>query len=287
MLAAPLAGMPWAACRSAPPPLRIGGRTGTEGTVLCEAAAQLVEKRLGRRVERNYNLGDSLQAHQAILTGAVDAYPEYAAPALAQILQVELASEPAAASERVRSEYLRRFQLEWLPPLGFDNRVVMTVRAPDAARLKLAKLSDIEKPDAGWALAANRAFTVSRWGLPALTKGYRVRFSKPAALLEPREVYKALGEGTATLAAGFATDADLARGEFRPLADDRNIFAANPACFVLRRESGLRFPGLRNALEELSGKVTLERMREMNRAVELEGKPAAAAAAAFLAGAGL
>ncbi len=274
------------ACREEPR-VRIGGRTGTEGTLLCEIAAQLVEKRLGKPVTRFFNLGDAQQAHQALLNGEVDAYPEYAADALGSILKVGFSADPAVASENVRLEYERRFHLLWLPPLGFDNRTVMVVRSSDARRLRAATLSAAENAPDGWALAATREFTVSGWGLPLLSKHYRLEFSKPTALLPPAEIYRALRDGRATLAAGLATDAALAGGEFQPLEDDRGAFVANPAAFVLSPGGDLTHPGLRKALEALSGKLAVGRMRELNRAVEVERKPAQEVAAAFLSSAGL
>ena len=59
-------------------------------------------------------------------------YPEYTGTALTAVLKLPPASDPAAVLERVRAEYRKRWNLEWLDPLGFNNTFAMVVRGPDA-----------------------------------------------------------------------------------------------------------------------------------------------------------
>lgn len=100
----------------AKPPIRVGSKNFTEQVVLGEIIAQHLEHRLHANVERSLNLGGTLLAHQVLLSDQIDLYPEYSGTALAAILKDPIETDPAAVLTRVRAEYLRRFQAEWLDP---------------------------------------------------------------------------------------------------------------------------------------------------------------------------
>jgi glycine betaine/choline ABC-type transport system substrate-binding protein len=50
-------------------PITVGSKNFTEQVILGEIVAQHLENRLGRRVDRQLNLGGTLLVHQALLTG--------------------------------------------------------------------------------------------------------------------------------------------------------------------------------------------------------------------------
>src|SRR6188472_3881344 len=100
--------------------IRVGSKNFTEQVVLGEIIAQHLEHRLHRKVERRLNLGGTLLAHQALLNRQIDLYPEYTGTALAVILKNPIGTDRAAVLARVKGDYLSRFQLEWLDPLGID-----------------------------------------------------------------------------------------------------------------------------------------------------------------------
>src|SRR3989304_10598348 len=64
--------------------LRIGSKNFTEQFILAEMYAQALEAR-GYRIERFINLGGTLIAHQAVVSGRIDMYPEHTRPALAAV----------------------------------------------------------------------------------------------------------------------------------------------------------------------------------------------------------
>ena len=74
----------------------------------------------------------------------------------------------------------------------------------------------------------------------------------------------------------------LSDPKYALLEDDRLAFGTNRPGLVLRQDAETRFPGLRKALGSLSGKITLQAIREMSRAVDSDKKPAADVAAQFL-----
>ena len=128
---------------SSRPRVVVGSKNFTEQVVLGEILAQQIERRLTVPVERKLNLGGTLVAHEALVKGEIDLYPEYTGTALTAILKQTPAGSPAAGVwEQVRAAYRRRWRLEWLAPLGFNDTFAMVVRGETARRAHLASLSD-------------------------------------------------------------------------------------------------------------------------------------------------
>src|SRR5215210_9476287 len=93
--------------------ITVGSKNFTEQVVLGEIIAQHLEHRLGLPVKRQLNLGGTMLAHQALIRGDIDLYPEYTGTALTTILKLPPDSDPAAALALVTGEYRARFGLEW------------------------------------------------------------------------------------------------------------------------------------------------------------------------------
>src|SRR5205085_2503999 len=119
---------------SGPRPIVVASKNFTEQLVLGEIMAQQLERRLGQKVERKLNLGGTLLAHQALINGEIDVYPEYTGTALTAILKLPPSSDAAKVLEEVRSEYAKRWRVEWLAPFGFNNSFAIVIRGDDARR---------------------------------------------------------------------------------------------------------------------------------------------------------
>ena len=73
----------------------VGSKNFTEQLVLGEIVAQHIERKLGIPVERKLNLGGTLLAHEALVNGSIDLYPEYTGTALTVILKQPPVTDPA------------------------------------------------------------------------------------------------------------------------------------------------------------------------------------------------
>ena len=120
----------------------IGSKNFTEQLVLGEIMAQQIENKTQLPVERRFYLAGTYICQQAILGGRIDIYPEYTGTALTAILHEPVESDPSAVFGRVRSEYKKRFGMEVMPSLGFNNTFAIVIRGEDARRLNLKTLSD-------------------------------------------------------------------------------------------------------------------------------------------------
>ncbi len=144
--------------------------------------AQQLERRLGEKVDRKLDLGGTLLAQQALRNGEIDLYPEYTGTALTAVLKLPPSSDAAAVLQRVRAEYRKRWRLEWLDPLGFDNTFAMVVRGPDARAQGIETLSGRRPPQQGWTLGVGYEFLQRPDGLRGLLPNL-----SPAAFGVPQE----------------------------------------------------------------------------------------------------
>jgi len=273
-------------CSAGRHPIRVGSKNFTEQVVLGEIIAQHLEHR-HQTVERRLNLGGTLLAHEALLNRQIDLYPEYTGTALSAVLKDPIATEPSAVLDRVRSEYLQRFQIEWLDPLGVDDSFAMVVSGPVARAKMLDTLTDAAKQTDGWSLGVGYEFEQRQDGLAALNKAYNPKWKGQPKTMDLGLLYKALEQGQVTMIAANATDGLLSKLDLKMLRDDQHAFPPYQVCVAVRQDSMSQTPGLREALQELSGKLTNQRMQELNYRVDGEHQPVAQVAAEFLKQSGL
>jgi len=269
------------------PSIRVGSKNFTEQVVLGEIIAQHLEHRLHRSVERSLNLGGTLLAHQALLNGQIDLYPEYTGTALAAVLKDPVATDPTAVLSRVKSEYLRRFQLEWLDPLGIDDSFAMVINGPEARARHLDTLTDVAKVPATWTLGVGYEFEQRADGLAALEKTYHLRWTGAPKTMDLGLLYKAMEQGQVTMIAANSTDGLLSKMDLTVLRDDQHAFPPYQVGIVVRQEAMRQTQGLREALLELSGKFSNQQMQNLNLQVDAQHRPVAQVAAEFLKQSGL
>ena len=267
--------------------IRVGSKNFTEQVVLGEIIAQHLEHRLHQSVERRLNLGGTLLAHEALRSGELDLYPEYTGTALAAVLKDPIETDPSKVLARVRSEYLQRFQIEWLDPLGVDDSFAMVVSGAVARSRNLETLTDAAARTDGWTLGVGYEFEQRSDGLAALNKAYNLRWTSAPKSMDLGLLYKALEQNQVTMIAANATDGVLAKLDLKVLADDKHAFPPYQVCVAVRQAALSGTPGLREALLELSGKLNNQRMRELNYQVDGEHQSVEAVAAGFLKQSGL
>jgi glycine betaine/choline ABC-type transport system substrate-binding protein len=269
---------------SGEPRVRVGSKNFSEQLVLGEIVAQHLEHRLGGRVSRKLDLGGTLLAHQALVSGSIDVYPEYTGTALTAVLKRAPVKDPAEVLSEVRSGY-RQWGLEWLKPLGFENTFAMVVRREDAG----SDPHDLTHAarERKWKLGAGYEFAHRPDGLPGLIATYGLQLSGAPKTMDLGLLYRALEKKQVDMAAGNSTDGLLAVLPVTTLADDRHYFPPYDCALVVREEAEARFPGLKAALEELSGKIDSATMRRLNYQLDGKHRPAREIARGFLASVGL
>ncbi len=274
-------------CSKTAPPIRVGSKNFTEQVVLGEIIAQHLEHRLHQSIERRLNLGGTLLAHQALRSREIDLYPEYTGTALSAVLKDSIDNDPAGVLARVRSEYLQKFQVEWLEPLGIDDSFAMVVSGPVARAKNLETLTDASKAAEAWMLGVGYEFEQRADGMGALEKTYHLRWQGSPKTMDLGLLYKAMEQGQVTMIAANATDGMLSKMDLKVLGDDQHAFPPYQVCVEARQDSMREIPGLREALLELSGKFTNRGMQNLNYQVDAQHRSVAQVAAEFLKQSGL
>jgi len=259
----------------------VGSKNFTEQLVLGEIAAQQLERKLHIRVERKLDLGGTLLAHEAIVDGGIDLYPEYTGTASSVVLKEQIPEDPVRAYIAVKDAYLQRFHLVWLPPLGFNDTFAMVVRAEDGKRLHAPELSAADSRS--WRLGVGYEFLTRPDGLRKLNEAYKLRWDGTPKSMDLGLLYQALQQKQVDMAAGNSTDGQLADPRFMVLKDDKQAFPPYTACYVVREDVIQRQPEVKWALTMLQNRFSEQTMRELNRRVEKEHEPVVKVAKDFLA----
>lgn len=259
----------------------MGSKNFTEQIVLGELAAQQLERKLHVRVQRRLDLGGTLLTHEAILRGDIDIYPEYTGTAATVILKEHAPARPMRAYMLVKDAYLRRFQMVWLQPLGFNDTFAMVVRLEDARRLVAPNLSAAASRK--WRLGIGYEFLTRPDGLQRLNKVYGIRWDGTPKSMDLGLLYQALQQRSIDMGAGNSTDAQLSNPKFTVLQDDKKAFPPYNACYVVRRDLIRQKPQVEWALSMLQDRLSEEIMRNLNRQVDIEHQPVEKVVKDFLA----
>jgi glycine betaine/choline ABC-type transport system substrate-binding protein len=260
----------------------VGSKNFTEQIILGEIVAQHLEQRLGAKIDRKLDLGGTLLAHQALVNGGIDLYPEYTGTALTNVLKQAPSPDATAVLQTVRAAYVRQWKLEWLDPLGFNNTFAIAIRGPDARQRHIRTLSDAAAYQPGWTLGVGYEFLRRPDGLPGLLKAYPLRLKGSPVSMDLGLLYQALDQQKVDMVAGSETDGMLSVLDVTVLEDDRHYFPPYQAALVVRKSTLSADPRLQAALQELSGKFTDTAMRKLNYAVDGKHQPVREVAARFL-----
>ncbi|MEZ5355569.1 MAG: glycine betaine ABC transporter substrate-binding protein [Bryobacteraceae bacterium] len=259
--------------------LTVGSKNFTEQLIVGEILAQHLEARLGVPVDRKLNLGGTLLAHQALVSGEIDLYPEYSGTALLNVVKAPAEAGARAVEDRVRAAYRERWNIEWMAPLGFNNTFAMVVKPEDA----IVTLSDAAKRAKPWKLGVGYEFETRPDGLAGLRKIYGLPLAGAPKAMDLGLLYAALEQDRVDMIAASATDGLIAARRLRVLTDDRGYFPPYHAAVAVRAPALDRWSGLRAALEELAGTMSDDTMRRLNYAVDGEHRAVEAVAAEWLA----
>ncbi len=248
----------------------IGSKNFTEQVILGELLAQQIEAKTDLKVIRKLNLGGTFICHQALVAGELTAYVEYTGTALTAILESAPARKPNTVFRLVQEAYRDKFDLEWLPPLGFTNTFAILVREDVANRHGVTSISDLAKVASRWKAAFGYEFLERADGFPGLADLYGLKFAAAPVVMDLALTYQALADGRVDVIAGDSTNGLIHSLGLKILEDDKGYFPPYEAAPVVSAAALERFPELRQALTALAGSLSDEDMRRINGLVDGE-----------------
>ena len=170
----------------------------------------------------------------------------------------------------VKAAYKSRFGVEWTEPLGFNNTFAIIIRKDEAGKLKIKTISDAAPHTANWTAGFGYEFIERQDGYPGLAKAYNLRFPNPPRVMDLGLTYKAAADRQVDFIAGNSTDGLIDALGLVVLEDDKHYFPPYDAVPLVREAILAKHPDVREALRALGGKISEEKMRRLNYAVDGE-----------------
>ncbi len=266
----------------------IGGKNFTEQQLLTEITTQYLEIK-GFDVEKRAGMGSTV-LRKAQENGQVDLYWEYTGTSLLNYNKFKGKLNPNEVYQKVK-ELDAKKGLVWLNASSANNTYALAMRKTDADKAGIQSLSDLADAvngDAGLKIAVNAEFYARDDGFKPLQKAYGFKMKrKDIKRMDSGLTYTALKEEQVDIALVFATDGRIQAFNFVTLADDKNYFPNYALTPVIRADTLAANPTLEGLLNQLSGMIDDNIMRDLNARVDVLRMPIEQTAKEFLAGVGI
>lgn len=245
----------------------IGSKNFTEQLLVGNMVADVIEANTDLKVERKLNLGGTQVAFSALQSGELDAYVEYTGTGLVNILNEEVSGSPEDVYDKVCNEFIEKYNMKWLKPLGFNNTYALAVKSDTAEKYNLKTISDLAKVSNQLIIGPTIEFPNRPDGLIGLQSAYGLDFEKIKAI-DGSLRYTALMNDESDVIDAFSTDGLLEKYKLIVLEDDKKFFPPYYAAPLIREETLKKHPELEDVINQLGSKLSDDTMRELNYRVD-------------------
>jgi osmoprotectant transport system substrate-binding protein len=264
----------------------LGAKNFTEQYVLAEVTAQYLRSR-GYDVEVRSGLGSTLM-RSALENGQFDLVWDYTGTAALVYDKITDKLGPEEMYQRVKALDAPR-GLVWLNASSLNDTYALGLPSQfaETSGIKtVSQLADYLKtnPDAKHVVFGMDAEFANRPdGLKPLLDTYGMHFKRSQMKqMDPGLVYTALHNNQLKIGLVYTTDGRVKGFGIVPLDDDKHFFPPYNAVPVVRKSALDQNPKLAAQLNALSAALNNEVMQDMNKAVDLDGKPPREVAQDFL-----
>lgn len=249
----------------------VGSKNFMENKLLAEIFAQLIEAKTSLQVDRRLGLAGTQVCFEALRTGSLDIYPEYTGTGLVSILQHEPTGDPRKALNTVRTEFLQKWNILWLSPLGFENAYALAVPRAKATQENLHTISDLARISSALKAGLGYEFIERPDGLPGLQSHYGLAFQTVQAMQQTLK-YQAAAGGDIDVLDVYTTDGRLSAYDFMVLDDDQQFFPPYEAAALVRGQTLKQFPEVGTTLALLTNALDAQTMRRLNYRLQEGGE---------------
>ncbi|MDQ2753655.1 MAG: ABC transporter permease/substrate-binding protein [Bacteroidota bacterium] len=130
--------------------VRLGSKIFGEQYILINMYSMLIKGYTNLSVETKTGLGGTKICFDALMNNNIDMYPEYTGTGLLVLLQPtkkeikQLAGDKQAVYNFVKSEFMQKYNLQWLQPIGFNNTYALMMRKKWAKQNHITSISDLK-----------------------------------------------------------------------------------------------------------------------------------------------
>jgi osmoprotectant transport system substrate-binding protein len=267
------------------PPIVIGDKNFPEEFVLGSLYQEALQAK-GYNVTLKGNIGSSEIVYKALTSGQIEMYPEYTGVIVSVLAGNTRPPHSAAQTYSEAKAFLSKHGFALLKPTPFYDTDAMGMLKSFATKHHLTTISQLKQFGRSIKLGAAPEFATRYEGLVGLKQAYGINPTfKPLAI---GLTYKALNSGQVQVADVFTTDPPLTTGKYTLLSDPKNIFGfQNVAPIVKASLLKSEGPAFAQTVNKVSSLLTLDAIRRMNTAVEVDQQSASSVAHKFLVANGL
>ena len=248
----------------------VGSKDYTEGIILSNICADLLEEYTDYNIERKMNMGTTV-LWNAITNGEVDVCTDYTGTILLNCLNEEAKGDADDVYNEVKEELHKQYEIKVLDPYGFNNTYTLAMEPEVADKYNIKTYTDLTKYSREFVFSPTLAFENRADGLPGLQKNYDLEFKKIKSM-DGALRYQALKRGDAQVIDAYSTDGLLKKFNLKVLEDDKEFFPPYYAIPLVREDILKDHPEVEEVLNKLSGKTDEETMINLNYQVDEEGK---------------
>lgn len=266
--------------------VHIASKPVTEGYIMGEILSLLVQENTDLDVELTQGVGGgTANIHPGMEKGDFDMYTEYTGTAWQIVLKNENPYDESMFN-KLQSQYNKKYDMSWVGMYGFNNSYSIAIRKDLAEKYKIKTYSDLAKHSSEFIFGAEYDFFEREDGFKAISKAYDFKF-KSEKDMDNGLKYEAIKKKEIDAMTVFTTDGQLTDPNIVVLKDDKKFYPSYKAGTLIRNETLRKHPELKRVLKKLEGKISEEKMAQMNNDVETNKKKPRDVARKFLKEAGL
>ena len=264
------------------------GKLGSEPEILINMYKDLIEDETDIKVTVKPSFGKTSFLYEALKNGSIDMYPEFTGTVTSSLIKppmTGLSNNPETVYEAAKAGILKQDDLVFLEPMAYQNTYAIAVKRSYAEQYGLKTISDLKKVENTARAGFSLEFNDREDGNKGLKSLYGLNL--PVVTMEPSLRYEAIDKDNVDVIDVFSTDPEIITHDLVMLEDDKGLFPPYQGAPLLRADTIKKYPQLVPVLNKLAHMITTEEMLKMNYEVDIEGKPAADVARAYLVSKGL
>ena len=251
--------------------ITIGMHNTTESQILGFMEKLMIEHYTDLNVELVNNLGSSIVMHKAMVNHDIDiSSVRYTGTDLPGSLGMDPVKDPKEALKIVQKEFNQKFDQTWFDSYGFANSYAFTITKDFAEKNHIEKVSDLKPLVNDLSLGVDNSWLKRKGdGYEGFVKEYGFEFGHTYPM-QIGLVYKAVQNGKMDVVLAYTTDGRISAYKLKVLEDDKHFFPPYDASPVASNKVLKAHPELKGILQKLVGKISTEKMQELN--YESDGK---------------
>lgn len=248
----------------------VGTKTFTEQYILGELLAQRIQRVTGLPVRLKPSLGSSV-VFDALVAGSVDVYVDYSGTIWATLMKQSDAPMDRKRMLGAIGHYLEmEHGVKLVAQLGFENTYALAMRHDRGEDLGVRRFADLGRVASNLSIGGDYEF-FARPEWAAIQRTYGLKFREQRSM-DPSLLYQAVASGAVDVISAFSTDGRIAAYDLSVLEDEKGAIPPYDAIVLAGPSLAARHPEVLQALRAFDNTITEAQMREMNLAVDVQGK---------------